>query len=323
MVDWYRGDPHADIESAKGLTFEEFGAYCVVLALLRLRAGAIPDDDRFIAGWYRCDVRIWRRLRERLIAHERLYVSDGMLRSPAADDDVAAAARRHAAAQAAGRASVLSRRAEASDSNDVDPTPALAAAPEPPLIERARAQAHAEIAAHIQGLGPYDMQDLVAGLLQAMGYVTTVAPPGPDGGTDILARKDPLGVATPQLRVQVKQCAARVGREDVAALRGVLDPAREVGLFVATAGFTRDARHEAAHCGAPVTLLGFDEFLELWTRHQDDAPEAARAHLRLAPVHFLAAEARRVGTRDPIPRLPPDADMPWPGTGSAAGVEMM
>ena len=41
---------------------------------------------------------------------------------------------------------------------------------------------------------PYQFQDLVAALLRAMGYhVAWVAPPGKDGGTDIVAYTDPLG----------------------------------------------------------------------------------------------------------------------------------
>ena len=48
------------------------------------------------------------------------------------------------------------------------------------------------IAKRIAGLGPYEMQDLAAGVLQALGYTTKVAPPGADGGVGIEACKDAL-----------------------------------------------------------------------------------------------------------------------------------
>jgi restriction system protein len=66
--------------------------------------------------------------------------------------------------------------------------------------EQAEAQARAEIEEHINYLGPYHFQKLVAELLVAMGYhVPFVAPPGRDGGIDITAYKDPLGTSTPRI----------------------------------------------------------------------------------------------------------------------------
>ena len=48
--------------------------------------------------------------------------------------------------------------------------------------------AWAEISAHLRAMSPYEFQDLVAALVEAMGYhVAWVAPPGPDRGIDIIA----------------------------------------------------------------------------------------------------------------------------------------
>src|SRR5690606_29580256 len=111
--------------------------------------------------------------------------------------------------------------------------------------------------------------------------------PGPDGGTDILAYEDALGAATPHLRVQVKHRAESAGRDEIAALRGIVKPDREIGLFISTGGFTREARREAQSGAAHIRLVDLDDFLALWIRHYDDLPEAARAKLRLKPVWFL------------------------------------
>jgi len=51
---------------------------------------------------------------------------------------------------------------------------------------------------------PYEFQDLVAALLNAMGYhISDVAKRGPDGGIDIIAYNDPLGTTQPRIIVQV------------------------------------------------------------------------------------------------------------------------
>ena len=39
----------------------------------------------------------------------------------------------------------------------------------------------------VDNLDPWEMQELVAGLLRAMGYQVRVSTPGSDGGVDVLA----------------------------------------------------------------------------------------------------------------------------------------
>ena len=51
-------------------------------------------------------------------------------------------------------------------------------------IEEAEEAAWADISAHLRAVSPYEFQDLVAALLEAMGYhVAWVAPPGPTGAS--------------------------------------------------------------------------------------------------------------------------------------------
>lgn len=76
-------------------------------------------------------------------------------------------------------------------------------------FEQAEEQAWNEIENHLRGLNPYDLQELVADLLRAMNYhVGWVAPPGKDGGVDIMAWTDPLGTRPPRIKVQVKRHAS-------------------------------------------------------------------------------------------------------------------
>ncbi len=58
---------------------------------------------------------------------------------------------------------------------------------------------------YISTKNAYEFQDLAAALLRGMGYFTPfIAPPGKDGGVDILAYRDPLGTVSPRIKVQVK-----------------------------------------------------------------------------------------------------------------------
>jgi restriction system protein len=157
------------------------------------------------------------------------------------------------------------------------------------LFEHAREKAREEIDTYLDTLGGYEFQDLVAALLEGMGYATNViSKPGADGGSDILAYIDPLGAQTPHIRVQVKHRDQAVSREDVAALRGIIRGDREIGLFVSSGGFTKEARREAGNGAVHIELVDLDRFLELWLQHYDKIPEAKRSKLRLEPVHFLA-----------------------------------
>ena len=158
------------------------------------------------------------------------------------------------------------------------------------VLETAEADAIAEIEDYVKALGPYDFQELVAALLRGMGYTTPhVAARGPDGGTDILAYPDPIGAKTPHVRVQVKhRQSQRTTREEIAALRGIIRQDREIGLFVSSGGFTRDAAAEARNGAVHIQLMDLDTFLESWMAFYDKLTEEDRARLRLRPVYFLA-----------------------------------
>jgi restriction system protein len=159
------------------------------------------------------------------------------------------------------------------------------------LLDDSRQKARAEIDAYLDQLTAYDFQELVAALIEGMGYTTRyVSPPGPDGGTDALAYVDPLGARTPHIRVQVKHRDQAAGREEIAALRGIIRADREIGVFVSSGGFTRDARRESEKGAVHIELVDLDRFLELWLQHYQKIPEAKRAKLRLQPVYFLAPE---------------------------------
>lgn len=116
-----------------------------------------------------------------------------------------------------------------------------------------------------------------------------MAPPGKDGGTDLIAYNDPLGTKPPRIKVQVKR-NANSSRIDVMGLRSFMAVLGEgdVGLFVALSGFTRDAELEARQSHRRVNLIDARKLVELWTAHHVQLDDEARRRLPLKPVWFLA-----------------------------------
>ena len=138
---------------------------------------------------------------------------------------------------------------------------------------------------------PYEFQELVAALLRAMGYhIGWVAPPGKDGGIDIVAYNDPLGTRPPRIKVQVKRQESKVSVDGLRSFMAVLG-AEDVGIFVNAGGFTRDAEDEArGQQVRRVTLVDLDRLVKLWKEHYSKLDEAARRRLPLEPIYFLAPE---------------------------------
>jgi uncharacterized protein YdaU (DUF1376 family) len=120
---WYKRDPEAALTGMMCLSLEERGAYNTVLDLIYAHGGSILDDDRFLAGWMRCDVRIWKRIRAKLIEVGKLYLEDGYLRNKAADVAVHDAVLRAASSQHAGLTSASKSRGESSKVNDLPDAP--------------------------------------------------------------------------------------------------------------------------------------------------------------------------------------------------------
>ena len=73
------------------------------------------------------------------------------------------------------------------------------------IARNMRAQSREFIKDKITQLDWEEMQELVAGLLRAMGYKTRISPAGPDRGKDIIASPDGFGFEQPRIVVEVKQ----------------------------------------------------------------------------------------------------------------------
>lgn len=130
-------------------------------------------------------------------------------------------------------------------------------------IEEATENAWIQVLKYLQGKNPYEFQDLVSYLLNAMGYfVVWVAPPGKDQGIDIIAYRDPLGTTIPRIKVQVKHRDNATPIEEMRAFMATLGN-DDVGIFVSSGGFTSGAREQARTSeNRKITLLDLDKFYE-------------------------------------------------------------
>jgi len=159
-------------------------------------------------------------------------------------------------------------------------------------FEEAEEQAWAEIEDYLRSIPPYDFQKLVAALLKAMGYhVSWIAPPGKDGGVDIIAWNDPLGTRPPRIKVQVKREQNTVSVGTLRSFMALLGD-DDVGIFVSTGGFTRDAEEEArTQQSRQVTLINLYRLYELWIEHLSRLDEESKDLFPLKPIYFLAPES--------------------------------
>lgn len=169
------------------------------------------------------------------------------------------------------------------DDDSVEGTTAAA------TLEEAEETAWKEIEEYLTNLAPLDFQNLVAALLRGMGYhVAWVAPAGPDGGMDVVAFSDPLGTQRPRIKVQVKRRQDKTSVEGLRSFLAVLGD-EDIGLFVSTGGFTREAETEARQQQKRrVTLVDLERLFDLWVEHYDRIPEEGKRLLPLKPVYYLA-----------------------------------
>lgn len=177
------------------------------------------------------------------------------------------------------------KQAEPPSSEDVEPSEEV----DTIAMDQIQELANAGLERHIAAKNPYEFQDLAAALLRGMGYYTPfVAPRGKDGGVDVIAYRDPLGTVSPRIKVQVKHTQSAIGPQDIRQLMGLLQKDGDVGIFISTGGFTRDAKSSARGGQVHVELIDLPRFIELWQEYYPKMDDEDKALMPLVPVYFLA-----------------------------------
>ncbi len=122
---------------------------------------------------------------------------------------------------------------------------------------------------------------LVGALLRTMGYRTRISPAGADGGVDIVAHRDELGLEPPIVKVQVKSSEGSVSGPTIAELLGNMSPS-DYGLFVTLGTFSSQARAKA---GSRVRLIDGDEVVDLVLRHYEDLDSGYKSLIPLTQIY--------------------------------------
>lgn len=153
------------------------------------------------------------------------------------------------------------------------------------LKEDMELKAHEFIKDRVSNLNWEEMQDLVAGILRAMGYKTIVSAKGADRGKDIVASPDGLGLEEPRIRVEVKHRSGQMGSKQIRGLLGGLRPG-DKSLYVSTGGFTKDAKYEAERSNIPLTLVDIDLLVELIIQYYDNFDPDTKKILPLTKIYW-------------------------------------
>lgn len=135
----------------------------------------------------------------------------------------------------------------------------------------------------INSLDWSEMQELVAGILRAMGYKTLVSPAGADRGKDIIASPDGFGFAPPRIVVEVKHRNARMGSNEIRSFLGGRHK-DDRGLYVSTGGFTKEALYEGERANVPLTMWTLDELARTLMAHY---PATDPETKRLVPLTYF------------------------------------
>lgn len=158
-----------------------------------------------------------------------------------------------------------------------------------PYAEEVEGKAEELISDRISEMDPRDFEELVAAVLRAMGYKTSVSKAGPDEGVDIRAHPDELGFERPLIKVQVKRRNTTVGSPQVREFVGALEEG-DKGLYVSTGGYTGDAERGAKNTRKVVTLLDRDDFIQLLLENYEEIEPEYQALIPLKRIFVPTQE---------------------------------
>lgn len=153
-------------------------------------------------------------------------------------------------------------------------------------IKRSREdEAHESLKDKLLELDEYQMQELLATILRAMGFKTRVSPRGPDRGLDVFASPDGLGLQEPRIKAEVKHRGDSIGAGELRSFIGGLRPG-DRALYLSTGGFKKDAKYEADRSNIPLTLIDLDSLATLVEQHYENFDSDGRGLLPLTKIYW-------------------------------------
>ncbi|MCR9221885.1 MAG: restriction endonuclease [Alphaproteobacteria bacterium] len=137
----------------------------------------------------------------------------------------------------------------------------------------------------------HELAFLVSEILRAQGYKVHLAPPGKDGGIDLLAGRGALGFDEPRIGVQVKSGLQVADVRVVRELKGALPNfGASFGLVVSWGGFTADAKAEARSNFFTLRLWDSDDVIRELQSVYERIDERVQTDLPLERLWILSEE---------------------------------
>lgn len=133
-----------------------------------------------------------------------------------------------------------------------------------------------------------EFEQFTADLLRCMGYESRVTRYVGDGGVDVIAHRDLLGVEPPIIKVQCKHTAETQGRPAVQQLIGTLDK-DEAGLFFTLGSYSSEALSVERE-RQNLRLFSGTEVTDLTLRYYGDLPPRWRSRMPLRRMLVVDAE---------------------------------
>jgi restriction system protein len=165
---------------------------------------------------------------------------------------------------------------------------AVDSAAPPDLEEFARDQIRAYIGRKFRG---HELSRLVTAILKAQDYQTYMAPPGADGGVDIIAGRGPMGFDAPRLCVQVKSSDQPLDVKPLRELQGVMRSfGAQQGLLVSWGGFRQSVLNESRQHFFDTRLWDAGDVIEMLLAHYDRLPPGLQTELPLKRIWTLVPE---------------------------------
>lgn len=130
----------------------------------------------------------------------------------------------------------------------------------------------------------HPFEHFVAHILNIIGYNTQVSPEGGDGGIDIIAFKDELGIEPPIIKVQVKSTDGDVTPEKVQALYGNISNG-EYGLFITLSNFSKQAK-QFAKSKPNLRIIDGDELIQLILKNYEKLDSKYKAIIPLKNIYI-------------------------------------
>lgn len=160
-------------------------------------------------------------------------------------------------------------------------------AEEAPNADRIESHSRDFVTDVLRKMDPFRFEHFTAGLLQAMGYHARATVSTGDGGVDVIASKDALGIEQPVIKVQCKRTVSTIGAPDVQNLAGALaHGGSEVGLFITLGNYSADAKH-LERTRQDLRLVNGSELIEMVFENYERLDPEWKALLPLRQVYVV------------------------------------